>query len=479
MTEPIARKRPRWPWIAVAASFVLLAGVVVAVVQLGGDDERVVPAASPSPPSSTSSSEVATTPATGAPSTTAAGSGAFALDHVVLVDGEPVGDTWVTGLARDDAELTALWARVGFSGPPPTIDFLRDVVVYFGPAESSSCRFQPLAGVSYDPATGRVFPVLELSDAAISGGTFACTADANPHAIVVTIARDDLPPGDFQFWVDNQDPLGCCVTNVTRANGDELRLALTTTTDDSVTSSSSSPALGIACRGDLDPTSALTSFVTDMVAARTTGDFTPVADCLSGIPELFDGQPPGCWTACDGATMAIAHDPDTIRVSEVWDVTGSSWWGSSLPVSHAVDGGFVDVLEAWGMASTPDGYVVRPPTIDRSIVERALALDVIDRSFTAIEQGDWDTVASLLDDGAINPEERFDLQELRPTTFARDDIARALAAWCAAGCDTTRPAAADLRFDGSYSFERGGRTIRIVWFEGTYSISGLPFPVDA
>jgi hypothetical protein len=86
------------------------------------------------------------------------------------------------------------------------------------------------------------------------------------------------------------------------------------------------------------------------------------------------------------------------------------------------------------------------------------------------------TVASLLGDGALNLDERFDLQELAPATFERDDVARALAAWCAAGCDTTRPTAADLRFDRSYSLERNGRTISAVWFEGTYSISGLPFP---
>jgi hypothetical protein len=213
-----------------------------------------------------------------------------------------------------------------------------------------------------------------------------------------------------------------------------------------------------------------------MVTARTTGDFAAVADCLSTVPSVFDGQPPGCWTACDGATISFAHDPE--RIFPGGDAIGAAWF-HSVPVTHELAGEFVDVVENWTLRSTPDGWVVEGPTIEPSIVERELALDVIDRYFTAIEQGDWDTVASLLDDGAINLDMRFDLQELAPATYTRDDIARALATWCAAGCDTTRPTAADLRFDRSYSFERNGRTISAAWFEGTYSISGLPFPSDS
>ncbi len=454
-------------WIAIAASIALLTGGVFVAARLGGDGaERVGPAISASP------TVVPATPASTGPSATDTASQLAALDHVVIVDGEPVGDTWVTGLATNDVELAALWARIEMPVTPPKIDFAQDVVVYFGPAESGSCRFAPLGGVSYDPVARRVFPVLEFSDVASAGGSTTCTGDANPHAIVVSIARDDLPDGDFEFWVDDQDPPACCITNVTRANGDLLRTSapITTTT---VAIPPTIAAVGIACRGDLDATTAFASFVADMVTARTTGDFSPVADCLSGVPGVFDGQPPGCWTACDDAPISFAFDPD--RIFAGGDVTGAAWF-HSLPVSHEIDGAFVDVIESWPLRTTPDGWVVDDPTITAPFIERTAALEVINRYLAAVDRGDWATVASLLDDGGRSLEERLDLQELSPTTYTQADIARSLAAWCAAGCDTTRPTAADLRFDGSYALERRGRTISAVWFEGVYSISGLPFP---
>ena len=39
----------------------------------------------------------------------------------------------------------------------------------------------------------------------------------------VLAGRADLPAGDFEFWVDDHDPPACCLSNVTRANGDQLR----------------------------------------------------------------------------------------------------------------------------------------------------------------------------------------------------------------------------------------------------------------
>lgn len=452
-------------WMAVAASVGLVVGGIAAAIYLGGRGDRQVRSAA-------SSVDPATLPTSTATSSFDDESDRVAVEHVVIVDGEPVGDTWVTGLAGTDAELEELWARVGFSEPRPTVDFARDVVVYFGPAESSSCRFGPLAGVFYDPTSRRVFPDLELSDVASSDGTYACTTDANPHAVVVSIARDDLPAGVFEFWVDDDDPPACCTANVTRANGDELR-ASPATTATTATTPSATTTVAIACRGELDAASAFSSFIADMIAARTSGEFSLVADCMSGVPPIFDGIAPGCWTACDRATITFPDDPD--RFAAGGDGSGGAWF-LSLPVSHVVNGDFVDVLESWTMRSTSEGWLIEGPTIERSFIERSASLEVINRYLDAIERGDWETAASMLDDGAVNPEERPDLQELAPATYDKQEVARALARWCAAGCDTTKPTAAELTFDGNYELRRGDRTITAVWYEGTYSISGLPFP---
>lgn len=144
------------------------------------------------------------------------------VDHRVLIDGEPTGDTWVTALATNGSALTQLWAEVGLSDDVPDIDFVEDVVVFFAPAESSSCRFGPLTAVVHDADTTRIYPVLEFEDPIGDGEERECTADANPHAIVVAIARLDLPENDFDIWVGPDDPPACCAAHVTPVEAGEL-----------------------------------------------------------------------------------------------------------------------------------------------------------------------------------------------------------------------------------------------------------------
>lgn len=121
--------------------------------------------------------------------------------------------------------LETLWSDVGVSAAVPAVDFDNQVVVFFGPAESSSCRFGPLKDVAYDPEVARVFPVLDFEDPVADGEERACTSDDNPHAIVVAIERSDLPDSDFAFWVEQDDPPACCINNVTRVAAGELDTA--------------------------------------------------------------------------------------------------------------------------------------------------------------------------------------------------------------------------------------------------------------
>ncbi|HYN34920.1 MAG TPA: hypothetical protein VES40_20010 [Ilumatobacteraceae bacterium] len=110
------------------------------------------------------------------------------IDHRVLVDGASSGGTWVTALATNSNALTQLWAEIGLSDDVPVVDFVESIVVYFGPAESGSCRFGPLTTVAYDAEVGRTYPVLDFEDPTGDGEERECTADANPHAAIRFLA---------------------------------------------------------------------------------------------------------------------------------------------------------------------------------------------------------------------------------------------------------------------------------------------------
>ena len=219
--RPGWRDRRRWAALVAAAAVVALVVGLLALVQDGDEVDAPVVTQPTTPSTTTSSSSTTVRPAP---------SDLSLVDHVVLVDGEAVGEPWTTGVAETTDELTELWKELGLQGAAPSVDFTDDVVFYFNPAESGSCRFGPLDGVAHDPATGRVFPVLPYEDPAtdVIDGERICTSDANPHAILVEIARSDLPSADFVVWVNNFDPPAMVLNRVTRVAAGEL---LTSPTD--------------------------------------------------------------------------------------------------------------------------------------------------------------------------------------------------------------------------------------------------------
>jgi hypothetical protein len=169
------RGRRRWVALAAAAAVVALGIGLLAVVQV--DDAPAPVATQPTTPSTTS---ISSTPTTAVPP----GPELPLINHVVLVDGEAVGEAWTTDVANTSGELTALWNDLGLQGATPAVDFTDDVVLYFNPAESGSCRFGPLDGVAHDPGTGRVFPVLPYEDPASASdvieGEPVCTTTPTP-----------------------------------------------------------------------------------------------------------------------------------------------------------------------------------------------------------------------------------------------------------------------------------------------------------
>jgi hypothetical protein len=104
----------------------------------------------------------------------------------LLADEPGAGVPYDTGFAGTAEELAALWNEIGLAGEPPSIDFVEEVVVWFGPAVSGSCSDIRLDDVVLDGAELRPEIVLP-------GGSRGCTDDANPHAYVVTYERARLP----------------------------------------------------------------------------------------------------------------------------------------------------------------------------------------------------------------------------------------------------------------------------------------------
>lgn len=117
------------------------------------------------------------------------------IPHRVLVDGadDESQEPWSTGVLSDDQ----VWAV----NPDAEVS---DAEVFFGfwLAESSSCPFGPTVDLRYDVEFQVLFPVVPLAD----GVGPDCEDDANPHLVVVAVARDDLPPGPMALWIDGGEP---------------------------------------------------------------------------------------------------------------------------------------------------------------------------------------------------------------------------------------------------------------------------------
>lgn len=218
---------------------------------------------------------------------------------------------------------------------------------------------------------------------------------------------------------------------------------------------------------------AATDLYQQILIARATDDLSYVEGCIAVVPDVFDGQAPNCWTPCESLQQKFLYG--TISGGEVFSVDGSIGYSVNAAVSYLDDDGdSVEVIESWTLKPAGDGVVVEDFTVQVNFLDRAASNDTIIEYFGHIENEDWNAAALMLDDGAQNLDERLDLNRLDPASFDLPDIAASLAVWCELGCDTNPPAANDLIFDGLYGIERNGQTVKAAWFEGAYSILGLP-----
>lgn len=118
----------------------------------------------------------------------------------LLADQDEMGASYRTGIATDQASYEQLWADVGLAGDPPAVDFVREVVIWFGAVHGSSCPNIRFDGVVVDRAIGLVHANIVQLDV---GG---CTADAIPRAYVVAVERSKLPQGRFALQLGPDDP---------------------------------------------------------------------------------------------------------------------------------------------------------------------------------------------------------------------------------------------------------------------------------
>jgi hypothetical protein len=133
------------------------------------------------------------------------GEGSVSVPFEVLAEDLPVGQPYNVATVTD-AGASALLAL-----DTPTVNFDTHVVLVFDLAESSTpdCWFQPTSLLVFDKPQERLYPLVLMSGQTNVNDLVGCDEDSNPHRIVLSVARSDLPP-TFSLWIDGDDPPGCC-----------------------------------------------------------------------------------------------------------------------------------------------------------------------------------------------------------------------------------------------------------------------------
>ncbi|TDT14786.1 hypothetical protein BDK89_0342 [Ilumatobacter fluminis] len=217
----------------------------------------------------------------------------------------------------------------------------------------------------------------------------------------------------------------------------------------------------------------MTELANQMVMARDSDQLDLIDDCIDTVPAIYDGTAPNCWTTCPPAERTFHLD--VARNDQLTNIQDDVWWRTTLPVTYVTDDGIIDVTEYWSIRQVDDRFTVDEFEIQTPIMQRQSATDILTVYFAHIDNENWAQAADLLTQASSAPfGDRLDLQQLGANSYDQGDIADALARWCADGCDTTPPSAAELTFTGGYELTRNAQTIRVTWYEGAYGIYGPP-----
>ncbi len=121
----------------------------------------------------------------------------------VIADDFRAGETWTARLVESVNNINP---ALTITDPDLDLSGIRDdeVLFEFVMAESGSCPLGPFETLRFDQLSRVLVPTFEQVQS--PGDT--CTADANPHLLLVAVAREDLPTSDFSIATSTSQPSG-------------------------------------------------------------------------------------------------------------------------------------------------------------------------------------------------------------------------------------------------------------------------------
>ncbi len=209
--------------------------------------------------------------------------------------------------------------------------------------------------------------------------------------------------------------------------------------------------------------------------------------CVGEVPDVFDGVAPTCWTACPNGRTVHRSEP---RIDASVNVGGRMRTELDDPDADRVDITYfatalgdddrlVDGIERWTLLPLSRGGYVTAVDVEQPILERDTAFAALEEYLLAVGDERWEDVVLLMDDGAVEWDERDDMRSLEPDTFDLPGITAALERYCEPGCPVLAVHPDDLWFrDWGFVWRPNDRSIRIDWFEGDPYVVGVPVRSD-
>ena len=117
-----------------------------------------------------------------------------------LLGTERTAESYRTAIATTPEQYSEVWATAGLTADQPSVDFVNEVVIWFGAVYGSGCEIR-MDDVVFDQSEQLVH-----GNFVIPGSPVFCDDDANPEAYVVAVERSMLPAAPFAIQLRATDP---------------------------------------------------------------------------------------------------------------------------------------------------------------------------------------------------------------------------------------------------------------------------------